>query len=108
VTLRTATPPRPIRLFPPQFIARATGASVRTAQRWRSGGSPQARYRDRIGELQAVLDLLGRGLSDGAKRAWLDAPNPLLGGLRPVDRLGEGDFQAVRDAAEAYLVGDYV
>lgn len=108
MTVRTAEPPRLLWLFPARFIARATGASVRTAERWRTGQSPQARFRDRIGELQAVLDLLGRGMNQRAKRAWLEAPNALLGWQRPVDRLADGDFDAVRAAAESYVVGDYV
>jgi uncharacterized protein (DUF2384 family) len=108
MTLRTAEPPRLIRLFPARFIARATGANVRTAERWRTGQSPQSRFRDRIGELQAVLDMLGRGMSDAAKRDWLEAPNAHLGWARPIDRLADGEFDAVRDAAESYVVGDYV
>ena len=107
MTIR-ATAPTLVRLFPARFIARATGANVRTAERWRTGQLPQARYRDRIGELQAVLDLLGRGMTDAAKRAWLEAPNALLGWARPVERLADGEFDAVRAAAESYLVGDYV
>ena len=108
MTIGTAQPPRLIRLFPARFIARATGANVRTAERWRSGQSPQARYRDRIGELQAILDLLGRGMTDNAKRSWLEAPNTHLSWARPVERLADGDFDAVRAAAESYVVGDYV
>lgn len=107
MTVRAAPPPRLIRLFPARFIARATGANVRTAERWRSGQAPQARFRDRMAELQAVLDVLGRGMDPSAKRAWLEAPNAALGRQRPVDRLAEGDFEAVRGAAEAYAVGDY-
>src|SRR6188508_2182108 len=108
MTVRVAPPPRLIRLFPARFIARATGANVRTAERWRTGQSPQPRFRDRIGELQAILDLLGRGMSDAAKRDWLEAPNATLGFARSVERLADGDFGAVRRAAESYLVGDYV
>lgn len=108
MTIRAAPPPRLLRLFPARFIARATGASVRTAERWRTGQRPQARFRDRIGELQAVLDVLGRGMTDAAKRSWLEAPNPALAWDRPVDRLATGDFAAVRGAAESYDVGDYV
>jgi hypothetical protein len=108
MTLRTAPPPRLVRIFPARFIARATGANVRTAERWRAGQSPQARFRDRIGELQAILDVLGRGMTDGAKRDWLEAPNAVLGWQRPVNRLADGDFDAVRAAAESYSVGDYV
>jgi hypothetical protein len=108
MTIRAANPPRLVRLFPARFLARATGANVRTAERWRSGQSPQARFRDRIGELQAILDLLGRGMTDDAKRDWLEAPNATLGWGRPIDRLADGDFDAVRAAAESYTVGDYV
>jgi uncharacterized protein (DUF2384 family) len=108
MTIRAAPPPRLIRLFPARVIARATGANVRTAERWRSGQSPQPRYRNRIGELQAVLDVLGRGMTDAAKRDWLEAPNPALGWKRPLDRLAAGGFDAVRAAAESYTVGDYV
>lgn len=108
MTIRAAPAPRLIRLFPARVIARATGANVRTAERWRSGQSPQARFRDRIHELQAVLDMLGRGMSDAAKGDWLEAPNGSLGWQRPIDRLAEGDFDAVRAAAESYVVGDYV
>ena len=108
MTIRSAPPPRLIRLFPARFIARATGANVRTAERWRSGQAPQARFRDRIGELQAILDLLGRGMSDQAKRSWMEAPNVHLAWSRPVERLADGEFDAVRAAAESYVVGDYV
>ena len=66
------------------------------------------RFRDRIGELQAILDLLGRGMTDAAKRSWLEAPNGALAWRRPVDRLADGDFDDVRAAAESYVVGDYV
>ncbi len=99
---------RLVRLFPARFIARATGASVRTAERWRTGQRPQTRFRLRIGELEAILDLLGRAMTDAAKHDWLEAPNPTLAGSRPVDRLAGGDFEAVRAAAESYVVGDFV
>jgi hypothetical protein len=108
VTIGTASPPRLLRLFPARFIARATGANVRTAERWRAGQEPQPRFRDRIGELQAILDVLGSGMTDGAKRAWLEAPNVHLRWARPIERLADGEFDAVRAAAESYLVGDYV
>lgn len=108
MTIGTAPPPRIVRLFPARLIARATGASLRTAERWRTGQRPQTRFRDRIGELQAVLDVLGRGMTDAAKRTWLEAPNAVLAWERPVDRLASGDFPAVLGAAESYDIGDYV
>ena len=107
MTVRAVPGPRLVRLFPARFMARATGANVRTAERWRTGQAPQARFRHRIGELQAILDLLGRGMSDAAKRDWLEAPNAALGWKRPIERLAAGDFDAVRAAADSYVVGDY-
>lgn len=98
---------RLLRAFPASLIARATGANVRTAERWRVGQLPQPRFRDRMSALQSVLDMLGRGMSDGAKRGWLEAPSPLLAWERPVDRLAAGDYAAVHAAAESYVVGDY-
>jgi hypothetical protein len=47
-------------------------------------------------------------MTDVAKRDWLEAPNPHLRWARPVERLADGDFDAVRAAAESYLVGDYI
>lgn len=107
MTVRAAQPPRLVRLFPARLLARVTGANVRTAERWRAGQWPQSRFRDRMSALEAVLDVLGRGMPDGAKRAWLEAPSPFLDWDRPVDRLASGDFAAVHGAAESYAVGDY-
>ena len=108
MTLGARAVPGLVRAFPATLIARATGANVRTAERWRTGQSPQSRFRDRISALQAVLDVLGRRMPARAKRAWLEAPNPLLDWDRPVDRLARGDVAAVHAAAESYAVGDYV
>ena len=95
------------RTFPARVIARATGADVRTAERWRTGQSPQRRYLERMYELQAVLDTLGRGVSREGQQAWLEAPSAFLGWKRPIERLAAGDFEKVRAAAEAYAVGDF-
>lgn len=108
MAVRLAAPPRLLRSFPARVLARATGANVRTTERWRAGQSPQPRYLDRLYEMEAILELLGRGMSVQAKRAWLEAPNAALGWARPIDRLAAGDFDAVRKAAESYVFGDFV
>lgn len=107
MTAAAVPAPRIVRLFPASLIARATGANVRTAERWRTGQSPQPRFRDRMSALQSVLDALGRAMPQGAKRTWLESPSPFLGWDRPVDRLAKGDFAAVHGAAQQYAVGDY-
>jgi uncharacterized protein (DUF2384 family) len=107
MTTRPAAPPTLLRLFPARVLARATGANLRTAERWRGGQSPQPRFLDRMYELQAVLDLLGREMTDAGKRAWLEAPSPALNWRRPIDELAAGRFDGVRGAAESYQAGDH-
>jgi hypothetical protein len=94
--------------LPSRVLAHLTGASLRSAQRWRSGARPRSATVDRLRAVDEVLALLGRGASTSARRAWLEAPNPVLGGERPVDRIARGDVAAVRGAAESYAVGDFV
>jgi hypothetical protein len=105
VTVRTLTI---VETLPSRLLARLTGASVRSAQRWRSGATPRSASLVRLRETDALLAMLGRGTSAAARRAWLEAPNPVLGGDRPVDRLARGDVAAVRGAAESYGAGDVV
>lgn len=97
-----------VNVLPPRLLAALTGASVRSAQRWRAGGSPRAATAARLRETDALLALLGRRASATARRAWLEAPNPALGGDRPVERLARGDVAAVRAAARGYGAGDMV
>ncbi|HET6380430.1 MAG TPA: antitoxin Xre/MbcA/ParS toxin-binding domain-containing protein [candidate division Zixibacteria bacterium] len=93
--------------LPARLLAAATGASPRTAQRWRAGVRPRrTHYRLRLADLGLVWDDLGPGLKPRARAAWLMARNAHLGGRRPVDLLAEGEVERVRGAALAYLAGD--
>ena len=94
--------------LPSRILASLTGASQRSAQRWRTGARPRSATLDRLRAVDEVLALLGRGTSPVARSAWLEAPNPALGGERPLERLARGDVSAVRAAAESYAVGDFV
>ena len=69
--------------------------------------APNARAPTRAAPAAAGRGSAPRG-RDAAKRAWLEAPNVHLRWARPVERLADGDFDAVRAAAESYVVGDYV
>lgn len=97
-----------VEALPSRLLARLTGASIRSAQRWRSGARPRYASLERLRQTDAVLALLGRGATVAACRAWLEAPNPILRGDRPLDRLARGDLAAVRGAAESYGAGDVV
>ena len=97
-----------VTLLPPRLLAAITGASLRSAQRWRGGTVPRPASVARLRETDAILDLLGSGASTNARRAWLEAPNPTLDGERPLDRIARGDLAAVRGAAAGYGAGDFV
>ena len=105
--MRAGTVPL-VGVLPPRLLAALTGASLRSAQRWRGGTVPRPATAARLRETDAILDLLGRGSSPRARRAWLEAPNPVLAGDRPLDRIARGDLEPVRGAAAGYGAGDFV
>lgn len=96
-----------VRQLPARVISEATGASLRTAERWRAGTRPRRRiYRLRLDEVSAILDALGPALTPKGRQAWLTAQSAYLGARRPVDLLAAGAFDEVRGAAHAYVAGD--
>jgi hypothetical protein len=105
---RALPPTLVVRSLPIRLLAAATGADRRTVERWRSGSEPRSRYRARVDELGAVLVILGDGMSEQGKQAWLEGRNPFLDWQRPADLLAEGRFPEVKGAAEAYQSGDFV
>jgi hypothetical protein len=95
-----------VRSLPARTVAAATGASVRTAERWRAGTTPRRRtYVDRLADLAAVAGILASMTARGMA-AWLSAPSAYLAGERPADLLARGETDRVRGAALAYAAGD--
>lgn len=96
-----------LRSLPARVISEATGANVRTVERWRAGSGPRRhRYRTALDDLAATVELLGRGLAPRARQAWLTSRSAHLGWARPVDVLAAGEFERVRGAALAFAAGD--
>jgi hypothetical protein len=96
-----------VRTVPSRILADATGAALRSVERWRSGVVPRRHaYVQRLDDLSAVMELLGPSLSNRGKQAWLTGRNAYLGFERPVDVLAAGGFERVRAAASAYLQGE--
>ncbi|HSM38610.1 MAG TPA: hypothetical protein VK838_04690 [Candidatus Limnocylindrales bacterium] len=96
-----------VRQLSARVISEATGASLRTAKRWRAGTMPRRRlYRLRLDEVAAILDTLGTSLSPRGRQAWLTSRSAHLGSQRPVELLAAGAFDEVRGAALAYTSGD--
>lgn len=90
-------------------LARATNAGVRTIRRLLSDADrpKKTRLEESIDDLRAIVELLREAYSGQATRSWLMARNRLLAFDRPIDRLAKGNFDEVREAAEAFVDGDY-
>jgi hypothetical protein len=96
-----------LRQLPARVVSEATGANIRTVERWRAGAEPRRHaYRLRLDDLAAVLEVLGDAMTPRARQAWLMARSAHLGWQRPVDALAAGEFDQVRGAALAYAAGD--
>jgi hypothetical protein len=96
-----------LRQLPARVVSEATGANIRTVERWRAGSRPRRHaYRLRLDDLAAVLEVLGEAMAPRARQAWLTARSAHLGWQRPVDVLAAGEFDLVRGAALAYAGGD--
>jgi len=96
-----------LRQLPARVVSEATGANIRTVERWRAGSVPRRlAYRLRLDDLAAVMDVLGAAMAPRARQAWLTSRSAHLGWERPVDVLVAGEFDRVRGAALAYAAGD--
>jgi hypothetical protein len=92
-------------------IAGMTGADERSVRRWLAYGEDvkiQRRYTRVLDDLRDLLGILGSTLPDEQFSRWLRARNRYLRGDRPLDVIGEGGYEKVREAAEAYADGSYV
>ena len=96
-----------VQRFPTRLVSDATGAAVRSVERWRAGTRPRrATYVRRLDDLVGVLEMLGPSMTDHGKSAWLTSRSAFLGWQRPVDALALGEYDRVRNAARAYISGD--
>lgn len=96
-----------VQRFPTRLVADATGAAMRSVERWRLGVRPRrTAYVHRLSALEAVLELLGPAMTDRGKTAWLTSASAYLNGRRPVDVIASGDAPRAMSAAQAYAAGD--
>ena len=90
-----------------QDIGRAVGASARSVRTWQHTSNLTPKHFQLLCELRRIVLLLRDDLSQPGVGQWLRAPNRLLDGGRPLDRL-EGDSDTVYKAAQAFHEGAYV
>ncbi len=89
--------------------ARILGANPRTVSRWlRDQVKPRPEARERLLELLAVLERLGRVLWPEPAQDWLFTPNPLLDRRKPVELLRDGRYREVLGAIDQLGEGVFV
>lgn len=82
-------------------LGEAVGASVRTVQNWASGqASPRGGSRERLLDVQYVVEELRDVYTDEGIEIWLRARNRNLGGQRPIDLITAGDIDTVLQEAQ--------
>jgi transcriptional regulator with XRE-family HTH domain len=89
-----------------QELADVAAVRPRQVQHWAAGRHrPQGSARDRLLDLDYVIELLGDVYDAEGVQIWLHGRNRSLGGRRPLDLLVEGDVPAVLAAAERLTSG---
>lgn len=90
-------------------LARLLDTSPRTVSRWLSQESvPRREARERLLELRAVLEQLGKTLQPEAAHDWLFTPNVALDHYKPVELLQDGQVRRVLAAIDALAEGVFV
>ena len=64
---------------------------------------PEARTLGRMVDLYTVLEILRRGMPDGAVKSWMMGTNPRLKGKAPIEAIHEGSSFEVMGAAKAFV-----
>jgi uncharacterized protein (DUF2384 family) len=77
-------------------IARATGAGASTARAWiNATRTPTGQRAERLIELAALTDRLGRVVAPRYIAVWLKRPIPALDDEKPLDLIARGDYRKV-------------
>jgi len=87
-------------------VAEIVAVQPRQVQHWVSGTHrPQGRAKERLLELDYIVELLADVYDDEGVEIWLHGKNRSLGGRRPLDLLLEGEFATVLAAVERLQSG---
>jgi DNA-binding transcriptional regulator YiaG len=82
-------------------LGEAVGASTRTVQNWASGqAAPRGASRERLLDVQYVMEELRDVYTDEGIEIWLRARNRNLNGERPIDLITRGDVDTVLHEAQ--------
>jgi uncharacterized protein (DUF2384 family) len=87
-------------------IADITGVQTRSVQNWAAGTTkPDGSQRDRLLELQYLIEQLSDVFDNEGIEIWLHRPQRMLGHQRPVDAIRDGRFEDVLAVVDALAGG---
>ena len=90
-------------------IARLTGRSIRTAERWVNGETkPRGEGRERLAALNAVLEALAAALPKADAADWLQRPNVELDFDSPAELIARNEAKRVLALLTALGEGAYL
>ena len=89
-----------------QEVASVVDVQVRQVQHWAAGNNrPQGLARERLLDLDYIVELLGEVYDDEGVQIWLHGKNRAFDGQRPLDLLVNGEFQLISTAVERLASG---
>lgn len=87
------------------LLARLLGVSLRTVSGLESGAPAVGSARRNLTQVQRLCTALAEAMDSGYVGQWLDEPNEMLAGLKPVEAIERGQIDLVWQATEGLRSG---
>ncbi len=86
--------------------ARLLGVSTKTASTLRSGKRPSPQVARRFTELERLLRALAEIVEENVVAEWLETPNEVLDGLKPLEAIERGEVDRIWQVVYALRSGE--
>ena len=86
--------------------ARLLGVSTKTASNLRGGKTPSPQIARRLAELRRLLVALAEIVEEDVIADWLEAPNEVLDGLKPLEVIERGEVDRIWQMVYALRSGE--
>ena len=87
------------------LLARLLDVSLRTVSGMESGSIAQGQMRRNLTQMSRLCEALAEAMEPGHVGRWLDEPNEMLGGLKPVEAIERGQADLVWQVVEGLRAG---
>lgn len=87
------------------LLARLIDVSLRTVSGLESGSVAPAQLRRNLTQVNRLCGALSEAMESGYVGHWLDEPNEMLGGLKPVEAVERGQIDLVWQVVEGLRSG---